>query len=94
MAVGLADERALTGAKVDLPEQRIVPAEHADEPLHRPREEGGANQQPPIPGDHRHGAEAGRQQVVDEGELPLTASQQLRPLQRLVDDIANRAAAR
>jgi hypothetical protein len=50
MAVGFADEWAPAGVSVNLPELRIVPAEHADEPLHAPREEGGAQQELPVPG--------------------------------------------
>ena len=92
--MGLADERALPGTKINLPELRIVPAEHPNEPLHRPRKERGADEEPPVPGDDRHRAEAGRHEIVDHRQLPLTAAQQLRPDQRLVDGIANREVAR
>jgi len=94
LAMGLADELAPAGTKVNLPELRIVPAQHANEPLHRPREERGANEEPPVPGDDRHRPEASRHEIVDHRQLPLTASQQLRSNQRLVDGIPNREVAR
>ena len=92
--MGFSGERAPAITEVDLPPLRVVPPEHADEPLHGPREERSTDEEPPVPGDDRHRPEAGRHQVVDHGKLPLTAAQQLRPDQRLVDGIANLEAAR
>ena len=92
--MSLAGERALAGTKVNLPELRIVPAQHPNQPLHGPSEERSANEEPPVPGDDRHRAEAGRHEIVDHRQLPLTAAQQLRSNQRLVDGIPNQEVAR
>ena len=90
----LADDRLPAAADVLLPELWVVAAEHSDEPLHRPTEERGAEHEVPVPGEQCQDAEAGGEQVVGDRQLPLTASQKLGPLQRLVDDIANRKVVR